>query len=269
MEGLISESLGAPSGGGFLTLVALFAAGVAGGALNSVAGGGSFIVFPTMLLGGVPPVAANATTTVALWPAGLASASAYREHLPKSRRDMIVLCMMSVLGGGIGAKLLLVTSDSTFARILPWLMFAAASVFTFGPRVTSRARGSHRSLAFGAILQLVISMYGGYFGGGMGIMMLATFTPMGMTHMHEMNALKVVLGLLINGVALVAFFVAGKVLVDAAIPVAAGAIVGGWSGAAIARRVEPKQVRRLVFVVAWSLTAWFFWKAFGPTWRLA
>ena len=114
---------------GALAFVALFAAGVAGGALNSVAGGGSLIVFPTMLIGGTPPVAANATTTVALWPAGLASAGAYRDHLPKSRLTIVVLAAMSVLGGGIGAKLLLVTSDSTFARILPWLMLAAAAVF--------------------------------------------------------------------------------------------------------------------------------------------
>lgn len=244
-----------------MMMAALFAAGMAGGALNSVAGGGSFIVFPAVLLSGVPPVAANATTTVALWPAGLASAGAYREHLPKSRAALVGFAVASALGGMLGAKLLLVTSDETFARLLPWLMLAAAGVFTFGPRVTTRARGSHMRLAFGVALQLVISMYGGYFGGGMGIMMLATFTLMGMTHMHEMNALKVVLGTLVNGTALVAFFVAQKVVLGAAIPVAIGSIVGGWFGAAIARRIEPKEVRRIVLVVAWSLTVWFFYRS--------
>ena len=258
-----------------LLMVALFVAGVAGGALNSVAGGGSFIVFPMMLLGGIGPVAANATTAVALWPAGLASASAYREHLPKSRVMLGLLAAMSLLGGGMGAKLLLVTSDATFARILPWLMLAAASIFTFGPSITRRVRGSQtmseaagrtlvtfstRRLVFGAILQLIISTYGGYFGGGMGIMMLATFTLMGMTHMHEMNGLKVILGILINGVALVAFFAASKVVYAAAIPVAIGSVVGGWSGAALARRMDPKQVRLVVLAVAWSLTVWFFYR---------
>ncbi len=127
-----------------LAFLALFAAGTAGGALNAVAGGGSFIVFPTMLLlSGIGPVAANATTAVALWPAGLASAGAYREHLPRSRRTLLVLCAMSALGGGLGAKLLLVTSDQTFAKLLPLLMLAAASIFTFGPRFTSRAQGGH------------------------------------------------------------------------------------------------------------------------------
>ncbi|HVJ95048.1 MAG TPA: sulfite exporter TauE/SafE family protein, partial [Labilithrix sp.] len=259
---------------GALASVALFFAGAAGGALNSVAGGGSFIVFPTMLLAGIPPVTANATTTVALWPAGLASAGAYRPHLPKSRWTLGVLCAMSLLGGGFGAKLLLVTSDTTFARILPALMFAAAAIFTFGPRLTSRVRktpisldaggfemASGRHLLFGAALQLVISTYGGYFGGGMGIMMLATFTLMGMSHMHEMNALKVVLGILINGVALIAFIEAGKVVTSVAIPVALGSIAGGWLGAALARRVAPAKVRRIVLLVAWSLTLWFFYRA--------
>jgi uncharacterized membrane protein YfcA len=240
----------------------LFLAGAAGGALNSVAGGGSFIVFPTLLFGGVPPVAANATTSVALWPAGLASIGPYREHLPRDKRTFVTLAVMSALGGGVGAKLLLVTSDQTFARILPFLMLAAAAIFTFGPRLT-KAKGRENgkvSLAIGAMVQLLISSYGGYFGGGMGIMMLAAFTLMGMGHMHEMNALKVVLSLLINGVALVAFVLAGKVAGSAAIPVAIGAVVGGWGGAALAKRVDPKQVRKLVLVVAWALTAWFFYR---------
>jgi len=253
-----------------LFAIVLFLAGVAGGALNSVAGGGSFIVFPTMIFGGVGPVAANATTAVALWPAGLASLGAYRAHVPKDRRLLIVLAVMSALGGGVGAKLLLRTSDQTFAKILPFLMLAAASIFTFGPRLTKKkkvdvdpdaAPRTSRELVFGAILQLVISTYGGYFGGGMGIMMLATYTLMGMRHMHQMNAIKVIFGLLINGVALVTFIAAGKCVWSAAIPVAIGSVVGGWSGAAAARRVDPKHIRTLVLIVAWSLTAWFFYRS--------
>jgi uncharacterized membrane protein YfcA len=244
-----------------IELLLLFAVGAAGGALNSVAGGGSFIVFPTLLLSGVSPVTANATTAVGLWPAGFSSTGAYREHLPKSRMTLGVLAAMSAIGGGLGATLLLVTSDSTFARLLPWLMLTAALIFTFGPRFTRRSVAAARGLVFGAVLQLVISMYGGYFGGGMGIMMLATFTLMGMTHMHEMNALKVVLALVINGVAVVSFVLARKVVWDAAVPVAIGAIAGGWAGASLARRIEPKHVRNLVLVVAWSLTCWFFYKS--------
>jgi hypothetical protein len=244
-----------------LLALVLFAAGVAGGALNSVAGGGSFIVFPTMILGGIAPVAANATTAVALWPAGLGSVGGYREHLPRERAAFAVLAGASALGGGLGAKLLLFTSDETFAVLLPVLMLAAALVFTFGPGLARRSGGRRLPLAAGAILQLLIATYGGYFGGGMGIMMLATFTLMGMTHLHEMNALKVALGLLINGVALVLFLLAGKVVASAAVPVALGAVTGGWLGATVARRIEPKQVRIIVLLVAWGLTAWFSYRS--------
>ncbi|MFO0741680.1 MAG: sulfite exporter TauE/SafE family protein [Labilithrix sp.] len=246
-----------------LAYVVLFFAGAAGGALNSVAGGGSFIVFPTMLIfAGIGDVAANATTAVALWPAGLASAGAYRQFLGRfERRTLIALSVIAAIGGGLGAKLLLVTSDRTFAKLLPILMITAAVVFTFGPRINAAAKGRQLPLVFGAILQLVISTYGGYFGGGMGIMMLATFTLMGMAHLHEMNALKTILGLLINGVALVAFFMDGKVAVDAAIPAAVGSIAGGYAGAALARRVDPKHVRKIVLVVAWSLVCWFSYRA--------
>ena len=243
------------------TLV-LFVGGVVGGALNAVAGGGSFIVFPIMLLGGIAPVVANATTAVALWPAGLSSVGAYRRELSArdraERRVMIVLGVVSALGGGLGAQLLLITSEAMFAKLLPFLMLAAASIFTLGPRLTRRREGSLLPLAAGAFIQLLISTYGGYFGGGMGIMMLSTLTLVGMTHIHKMNALKVVFSLLINGVALVSFFIARKVNVGAALPVAVGAIVGGWSGASIARRVAPGRVRQFVLFIAWALTAWFF-----------
>jgi hypothetical protein len=244
-----------------LFAAALLAAGAAGGALNSVAGGGSFIVFPTLLLGGIPPVAANATTTVGLWIGGVASIGPYRDKLPRDRRALLALSVASAVGGGVGAKLLLVTSDETFARILPFLMLVAALVFTFGPRATKTKGGErHVPLAAGVVVQLAIATYGGYFGGGMGIMMLATMTLMGMRQMHEMNALKVVLGALINGVALVGFLAAGKVTLAATAPVAIGGIVGGFGGAALAQRLEPKLVRRFVLVVAWALTAWFFWR---------
>jgi uncharacterized protein len=238
--------------------ILLFVAGVLGGALNSVAGGGSFLAFPTMLFAGVAPVAANATTAVALWPAGLTSVAAYRKHLVEQEtRTMIVLAIMSALGGGVGAKLLLVTSDETFAKLVPFLLLAASLVFTFGPRL-SKGKKRHVPLAVGALVQLVIASYGGYFGGGMGILMLATMTLMGMDHIHRMNALKVVLGLLINGVALVFFLVSGKVDLAIALPTTIGALFGGWFGADVARRLDPQKVRMGVLVFAWALTAFFF-----------
>lgn len=242
------------------TLAIVFVVSAAGGALNSVAGGGSFLVFPTMLFAGIPAVAANATTAVALWPAGVTSAYAYRTHLPRDKKTTIAMCVASALGGGLGAKLLLVTSDETFARLIPWLLLLAAAVFTFGPRFTAQDR-LRVPLWVGTIVQIFIASYGGYFGGGMGILMLATLTLMGMTNIHEMNALKVVLGIVINGVALVAFLLSGRVVMEVAVPGALGAVIGGFGGAALARRIDPKKVRRLVLVLAWGLTAWFFYQA--------
>jgi uncharacterized membrane protein YfcA len=243
------------------TTALLFAAGTIGGAINSVAGGGSFLVFPSLLLVGVPPVAANATTAVALWPAGVASTIAYRRDLPREVRTLVVLAIASAVGGALGALLLLATSDQTFTKILPLLMFAASAVFTLGPRVAKLRRGGHLPLAIGALVQLLISSYGGYFGGGMGILMLATFTLMGMTNLHSMNGLKTLLGMLINGAANIAFFIAHKVVIEVAIPVAIGSIVGGWFGAAIARTIHPDRVRLFVLLFAWGLTVWFFVKA--------
>jgi uncharacterized protein len=243
------------------TSALLFVAGAVGGAINSVAGGGSFLVFPSILLVGVPPVAANATTAVSLWPAGVSSTIAYRKDLPRERRTLIVFALASALGGAAGALLLLSTSDLTFTRILPLLMLAASAVFTFGPRMAKLRGGRHMPLAAAAVVQFLISSYGGYFGGGMGILMLATFTLMGMTNLHAMNGLKTLLGMLINGAANIAFFIAHKVVIDVAIPVAIGAIVGGWFGAAVARTMRPARVRIFVLIFAWGLTAWFFVRA--------
>jgi len=242
-------------------LAVLFAAGAIGGALNSVAGGGSFVVFPTVLLVGIPPVTANATTAVALWPAGVASAWAYRKEVPREKATLVALALASAIGGGVGAGLLLATSDQTFAKIIPWLLLVASIVFTFGPRLRSAGAGAHLPLAAGVVVQLVISTYGGYFGGGMGILMLATYTLMGMTNIHAMNGMKTFFGTLINGVANVIFFAQKKVALAAALPVALGSIAGGWGGAALARRVDGKYVRAVVLAIAWAMTAYFFYRS--------
>jgi uncharacterized membrane protein YfcA len=243
-------------------LALLLAAGAMGGALNSVAGGGSFIVFPSLLVAGLPAVAANATTTVALWPASVASAYAYRKDLPRERATLGLLAVASAVGGGVGGRLLLATSDATFAVVLPWLLFVASAVFTLGPRARAKeTAGARLPLAVGVLVQFVISVYGGYFGGGMGILMLATYTLMGMTNIHAMNGLKTLLGALLNGVAVVLFLVAAKVELQWAAPVAVGSIVGGFAGASFARRIEGRHVRRFVLVVAWSMTAFFFYRS--------
>lgn len=245
------------------TAILLFLAAAAGGGVNSVAGGGSFIAFPALLFAGVPAVPANATNSIALWPGSVASAFAYRHELRSAGRELAPLSVAGFVGGGVGSVLLLRTSESAFVMMVPWLLFFAALLFTFGGPLARRLRermgGATRgSVAIATMAQLAVSVYGGYFGGGMGIMMLAILSVLGMTEMHRMNAMKTILTALVNGVAITAFIVAGAVAWRQGVVMIAGGILGGYGGAAAARRVAAKHVRRIVLVIAWSMTLYFF-----------
>ncbi len=242
----------------------LWVAAAVGGAINSVAGGGSFVAFPALLFAGVPAVPANATNTIALWPGSVASAVAYRRELRHVRRELLPLAVASLVGGAAGSILLLRTSDHTFVLLIPWLLLFATMLFSFGSVVTRRLRaGAQASLGVALASQLFIGVYGGYFGGGIGIMMLAVLSLLGMTDIHRMNSLKAVLGALVNGVAVVAFVVAGAVVWAPGAVMIVGGIVGGYAGAAIARRVDPGLVRKLVLAVAWSMTGYFFLRTYA------
>ncbi|HLK40814.1 MAG TPA: sulfite exporter TauE/SafE family protein [Polyangiaceae bacterium] len=257
------------------TACLLFGAAAIGGAINSVAGGGSFVAFPALLFAGVPAIAANATTTVALCPGTIASAVAYRRELREVRGELLPLSIAGFVGGLAGSLLLLRTSDRTFVLLIPWLLLFAASLFSFGGSLTkSFATSAHRtSVGAAAVIQLAISVYGGYFGGGLGIMTLAVLSLLGMADIHRMNALKTVISSLVNGVAVVAFVWAGAVRWGPGVVMIAGGSLGGYAGAAWARRVDPRLVRRLVLVVAWGMTAYFFaktfWGVLGPLSRFA
>jgi hypothetical protein len=254
----------------------LFSAGAVAGALNSVAGGGSFVSFPTLLFTGVPAIPANATNTIALQPGAMASAWAYRRQFSAHRAAVVALGAVSLAGGLAGALLLLKTPERTFLWILPWLLLFATLLFSFGPALTMRLReragggagtatagatGGERSRAAWlavAAIQFAIAVYGGYFGGGIGIMMLAALSLSGMTNIHEMNAFKTLLGSVINGVAVVAFIVAGVVHWPQGLTMMAGAVLGGYFGAHWAQRVDPKLVRALVIVTGAAMTGDFF-----------
>jgi uncharacterized membrane protein YfcA len=204
-------------------------------------------------------VPANASNTIALGPGSIASAFAYRRELAEARGPLVWLGGAAVAGGLGGSLLLLHTAETTFVLLIPWLLLFATLLFTFGGGLARRLTGGKEApLAVGVAAQLGISLYGGYFGGGAGIMMLAVLTLLGMTHIHRMNALKNTLGALINGVAVAAFLVAGAVRWAPGSVMIAGGITGGYLGARLARKVDPKRVRGLVVVVAWSMTAYFF-----------
>src|SRR5260370_2341557 len=222
----------------------VFGGGVSGGAMNGVAGGGSFIAFPAMLFTGIAPIRANATNAFALWVGTAASGGAYRNHLKMPRRILIPLLIMSLLGGVAGALLLIKTPVRTFLQLIPWLMVAARLLFTFGKHLTGRLsaqishEASNRAVLGASIFELLVAIYGGYFGGGIGIMNLAMFAALGMTDIHEMNALKLVLVTVINGVATATFVVTGAIVWPQALVMLAGAGLGGDTGAHLAHKMS-------------------------------
>ncbi|MBX5482959.1 MAG: sulfite exporter TauE/SafE family protein [Myxococcaceae bacterium] len=249
----------------------LVGAAALGGALNAVAGGGSFFTFPALVLAGVPAIPANATSTLALWPGSLASAAAYRRELAGERRRILPFGLASLAGGVAGAWILVRTPPRAFDVVVPFLMLIATVLFAFGPRITrrlwersGRTSGPGSPLT-GALVQLAIAIYGGYFGGGMGMMMLAAYSLLGMDDIHRMNGLKTLLAVAINGVALATFVVAGVIHWHEGLVMTAGAMAGGYGAAAIARRLDPKRVRAFVTVVGVVITAIFFVRAFGPS----
>ncbi|HUB68348.1 MAG TPA: sulfite exporter TauE/SafE family protein [Candidatus Methylacidiphilales bacterium] len=241
---------------------------MAAGAINSVAGGGSFLTFPALIFCGVTPLRANTTNTVAVWFGSLASVGAYRNWLGGQRQALGALLIASLAGGLIGAFLLLKTPDATFNRLLPWLLLTATLIFIFGRHLTALLRrlvhldiNRHQNIApflAGSALQLVIAVYGGFFGGGIGILMLALLTLLGYEEMHVMNGLKTVLATAINGIAVVAFICAGAVDWPQAGVMIAGSVLGGYGGAVLAQRVSPQFIRYLVMATGIGMTIYFF-----------
>lgn len=248
----------------------LFLAAFLGGALNSVAGGGGFIVFPSLLFTGMMPINANATNTIALWPGTMASVGAYRAELASKEqwRDLLPLFVVTVIGSLVGAKVLLRTPQMTFMRQVPWLLLGATLLFTFGGYLTKWVRArterhlhASRAGAIGvAALQLVVSIYIGYFGAGAGILMLALLALMGMENIHTMNAFKTVLASCANLIAMITFIVAKAVVWPQASLMIVGAMIGGYGGAWYAQKLDQKVVRYLVIALGAGMSAYFFWR---------
>ena len=246
----------------------LLTASIFGGALNAIAGGGSFIAFPALLLTGIPPIPANATNTVAMWTGVTASIGAYRKKLNVPLRVMVPLVGSSIMGGLIGAVLLLKTPAHTFMRILPWLMLGATLLFAFGKkfyRAGNSSVGHNASTAaivVAAIFELFVATYGGYFGAGMGFVILAMLALLGMTDIHSMNAVKTVLSSTTNGLAVLAFIVARAVYWPQAVIMLIGAILGGYVAAHYAQRLPQSLVRGFVISLGIVMTIYFFVKAY-------
>jgi len=246
----------------------LAVAALLGGALNAVAGGGSFLLFPALLGMKMLPIQANATNTVALWPGQLTSIAAYRDDLRRNMRLALPMGLAGLLGGTVGALVLLNTPQMTFLHLVPWLLLVAASIFAAsGPvsrwlerrkTASSGHAQPHRLLVF--FLTIVVCAYIGYFGAGAGFLIITLLSLFGFEDINEINALKVVSTTMANGIAFAIFVCDGQVVWRYCLLAMVACAIGGYGSARFARRIPAKVLRWVVIVIGFSMAAWFFWR---------
>ena len=244
-----------------------FASAFLAGAINSVAGGGTLVSFPTLIWLGLDSVTANATSTVAIWPGTVGSAWGYRREMSQVEPRFWLMVIPSLVGGITGALLLRFTPPSVFDRLVPFLILFATLLFMAQEPVQRALKTGDQStrrstswLVWGLLFQLAVGLYGGYFGAGIGILMLAALSIQGLKNIHEMNSLKVVLGGSINGVAAAYFIFARMVYWPYVLLMAVAAILGGWGGAGTARKLGSKTVRRIVIAIGFFMAVALFVK---------
>ena len=244
------------------SVAALVAAGFGAGAMNAIAGGGTILTFPTLVFLGEPGLRANATSAVALVPGAAASMAGYRDEVTTHAGWLKVLALPSLLGGALGSVLLLRTPEATFARLAPFLvlfatvLFAVQAVLSRGERRDVPRTGARIAAAVAA--QFAVSVYGGYFGAGMGILMLVVLRFLGLHDIHAMNGLKNFFGVCINGVAAAWFVYRGAVDWPAALVLMVGATAGGYAGARFARQIGRDHARTAVVVIGLLVTVLLF-----------
>jgi uncharacterized membrane protein YfcA len=241
--------------------VLLGAAAFAAGGLNAIAGGGSFLTFPALVFAGVPPIAANATSAVAVSPGYLGSSWGFRRELAELpaallRRELV----LAATGGVAGALLLLVTPARLFSSLVPWLLLFATALFALGPRIAQRA-GKGRGLAHWRNPGLfLVAVYGGYFNGGLGILLMALYTLAGEARLNTVNALKNFNSFVLSLLSVVAFAWAGVIVWREAVLMMLAATLGGMVGARLARRLPVAWVRAIVILTGLAMSAAFFWR---------
>jgi len=256
----------------------LIVAAFLGGALNAVAGGGTFLLFPAILGMGTLPVAANATNTVALWPGQLTSIAAYREDVLKNLRLAWPMGLAALLGGSAGALILLRTPQMTFLHLVPWLLLAAACIFAASGPVTrwlekrklERLKVAHSNAATVHpvrrrrlpvfLATVALGFYLGYFGAGSGFLIITMLSLFGWQDLHEINALKVVTTTAANGIAFVIFVIDGQVIWKYCLLAMVTAAIGGYGAARFAKRIPQQILRTAVVLIGLAMAAWFFWK---------
>ncbi len=242
------------------------------GALNAMAGGGSFLSFPALLGVGVLPIQANATNTVALWPGQFTSIAAYWQDLKANLRLVLPVCSAALLGGVVGAIVLLRTGQATFMALVPWLLLLASGLFAAsGPvsgwlrrnRVSASSPTPSPSLVPLWIGVVMVCFYIGYFGAGAGFLLMSVLAVFGIQNINQVNALKVVATTTANGIAVVTFIVEKQILWKYCLLMMIAAAVGGYLGARYARRMNPRFMRLLVVLIGLGMAAYFFWKQYS------
>jgi uncharacterized protein len=253
---------------GFSHAIVLFFGAAIAGTLNAIAGGGSFVSFPILLFTHVPPVPANATNTVALWPGLAASTVAYLKRLNAPMRLLIPMLVTSVAGGWAGALLLLKTPQQTFMHLVPWLLLSGTLLFAFGNKIRSIAgRGSAvddlhqlswQAVTVTSILEFLLAIYGGYFGAGIGFVTLGMLSALGMRDVLAMGAIRTLMAAAINAAAVITFIAAGAVLWPQCVVMIAAALTGGWFGARYAQKADPRKMRLVIIGVGLTMSTYFF-----------
>jgi len=251
----------------FVHAALMFVAAFFGGVVNSIAGGGMLLTFPLLIWLGLDPKVANATSTVALWPGLFSGTFGYRREMNDSSLILMRLGVVSVIGGGVGAWLLIVTPSPVFSRLVPLLILFATILFMVqGPvnrwlRLPAAEGESTKGWWIGVIiLQFFSATYGGYFGAGNGILMLAAMGLIGLHDIHRANGIKNFLGVCINGVAVFSFSIAHMVSWPSALLMAVAATIGGYVGARTARRVGRVFIRRAIVVIGFAITIAMIWR---------
>ncbi len=247
-------------------LLLLFAAGLVSGMLNAVAGGGSFISFPALLFAGVPPISANATNTFAACSGYMSGTWAFRHDLQKHRKQLPLYIGLSLVGGILGAWLLLQTSQESFSAAIPWLLLFASTLFICGNRLNTllsrfSPAGNTRhwpALIGSGILLLGVCIYGGFFNAGLGIIALSYLVLTGHTDINAMNGIKLLVSACVSLIAIVIFIADGVIVWYEGSVLLAGSLLGGYSAALVSRRIPQQRIRQLIIVTSLSITAYFF-----------
>lgn len=258
-------------GGLLVEILLLFGAGLLGGALNSLAGGGSFIVFPALLLAGVPPIVANASNTYAALPGYVSGAIGYWRDVLKYKERLLIYSGVALIGGYLGAELLLRVSDAQFSIVIPWLIAIAVALFAAGNNISewiaARSSGQKKLAIFGSIGLLVllgvVCLYGGFFNAGLGIILLAFFALAGIKDIHAMNGLKLWISALVALVAVVRFAFDGSIAWFEGTVAFVGTLIGGYVAARFAHAIPARTIRIGIIIYGVVLTAVFFWQAYA------